>query len=69
MKEGNTMDETKILASLQDISEKFDTMIDLLKKIETNTSSTDSNTGDIYYVKSELEDVNSNIKKVIKKID
>lgn len=63
------MDETKILASLQDISEKFDTMIDLLRKIETNTSSTDSNTGDIYYVKSELEDVNSNIKKVIKKID
>ena len=63
------MDESKILEALQDLSEKFDTMISLLRRIESNTSSTDSNTGDIYYVKSELEDVNSNMKKIIKKLD
>lgn len=63
------MDEAKILAVLQDMSEKFDTAIDLLRKIESNTSSTDSNTGDIYYVKSELEDINSNMKKIIRKMD
>ncbi len=63
------MDEIKVLAMLQEMSEKFDTIIDYLRRIESNTSSTDSNTGDIYYVKSELENVNSNMKKVIQKMD
>lgn len=63
------MDEVKILAMLQDMSEKFDTMIGLLKRIDSNTSSTDSNTGDIYYVKSELENVNSCMKKIMNKMD
>lgn len=63
------MDEVKTLSMLQEMSEKFDTMIDLLKRIESNTSSTESNTGDIYYVKSELEDVNSNIRKVIRNME
>lgn len=63
------MDEVEILAMLQDMSEKFDTMIGLLKRIDSNTSSTDSNTGDIYYVKSELENVNSRMKKIMNKMD
>ena len=63
------MDEVKILSMLQEMSEKFDTIIDLLKRIESNTSSTESHTGDIYYVKSELEDVNSNMRKVIRNME
>lgn len=63
------MEDAELLAMLQGLSEKFDTMIDLLRKIESNTSSTDSNTGDIYYVKSELEDVNTNLRKAINKLD
>jgi hypothetical protein len=63
------MEDVELLAMLQGLSEKFDTMIDLLRKIESNTSSTDSNTGDIYYVKSELEDVNTNLRKAINKLD
>ena len=63
------MDEVKILSMLQEMSEKFDTMIDLLKRIESNTSSTESHAGDIYYVKSELEDVNSNMRKVIRNME
>lgn len=63
------MDDAKLFAMMQKFTEKFDTMIDLLGKIESNTSSTDSNTGDIYYVKSELEDANTNLRKVINKMD
>nr|DAW08484.1 MAG TPA: hypothetical protein [Caudoviricetes sp.] len=63
------MDDAKLFAMMQEFTEKFDTMIDLLGKIESNTSSTDSNTGDIYYVKSELEDANTNLRKVINKMD
>lgn len=63
------MEDAELLAMLHGLSEKFDTMIDLLRKIESNTSSTDSNTGDIYYVKSELEDVNTNLRKAINKLD
>ena len=63
------MEDAKLLAMMQELSEKFDTVIDLLRKIESNTSSTDSNSGDIYYVKSELEDVNTNLIKVINKMD
>ncbi len=63
------MEEVKTLAMLQELSEKFDTMIDLLRKIESNTSSTESNTDDIYYAKSELQDINTNLQKVLNKID
>lgn len=63
------MDEIKFLAMLQEISEKLDTMNDFLKKIERNTSSIDPNTGDIYYTKSELEEINVNIQKMLKKMD
>ena len=61
--------EIKLLAMIQDMSEKFDTIIDLLKRIESNTSSTDSHCGDIYYVKSELEDLNTKASKILKKMD
>lgn len=63
------MEELKTLAMLQELSEKFDTMIDLLRKIESNTSSTESHTDDIYYAKSELQDINTNLQKVLNKID
>ena len=63
------MDDVKTLAVLQELSEKFDTMIDLLRKIESNTCSIESNTGDIYYAKSELEDTNYKLDKIIKKMD
>lgn len=42
------MEEVKTLAMLQELSEKIDTMIDLLRNIESNTSSTESNTDDIF---------------------
>ena len=63
------MEEVKTLAMLQELSEKIDTMIDLLRNIETNTSSTESNTDDIFYAKSELQDINTNLQKVLNKID
>ncbi len=63
------MEEVKTLAMLQELSEKIDTMIDLLRNIESNTSSTESNTDDIYYAKSELQDINTNLQKVLNKID
>lgn len=63
------MEEVKTLAMLQELSEKIDTMIDSLRKIESNTSSTESNTDDIYYAKSELQDINTNLQKVLNKID
>ena len=44
-------------------------MIDLLRNIESNTSSTESNTDDIFYAKSELQDINTNLQKVLNKID
>lgn len=59
---GIDMDEVKILSMLQEMSEKFDTIIALLKKIETNT-------GDIYCVRSELEDVNTNMQRIFNKMD
>ncbi|RHQ09922.1 hypothetical protein [Clostridium sp. AM49-4BH] len=63
------MEEVKTLAMLQELSEKIDTMIDLLRNIESNTSSTESNTDDIFYAKSELQDINTNLQKVLNKID
>lgn len=63
------MEEVKTLAMLQELSEKIDTMIDSLRKIESNTSSIESNTDDIYYAKSELQDINTNLQKVLNKID
>ena len=63
------MEGVKTLAMLQELSEKIDTMIDLLRNIESNTSSTESNTDDIYYAKSELQDINTNLQKVLNKID
>lgn len=63
------MEDAKLFDMMQELSEKFDMMIELLRKIESNTSATDSNTGDIYYVKSELEDANTNLRRVINKLD
>ena len=63
------MEEVKTLAMLQELSEKIDTMIDLLRNIESNNSSTESNTDDIFYAKSELQDINTNLQKVLNKID
>ena len=63
------MEEVKTLAMLQELSEKIDTMIDLLRNIESNTSSTESNTDDIFYAKSELQDINTNLQKVLNKIE
>lgn len=63
------MEEVKTLAMLQELSDKIDTMIDLLRNIESNTSSTESNTDDIFYAKSELQDINTNLQKVLNKID
>ena len=56
------MEEVKTLAMLQELSEKIDTMIDLLRNIESNTD-------DIFYAKSELQDINTNLQKVLNKID
>ena len=68
-KGGSLMDEVKILAMLQEISEKFDTMNDLLQRIESNTSSTESNTSCMYGAKSEIEDLNTKAQKIINIIE
>ena len=68
-KGGSLMDEVKILAMLQEISEKFDTMNDLLQRIESNTSSTESNTSYMYGAKSEIEDLNTKAQKIINIIE
>lgn len=61
------MDGDLLMAILGDISSKLDNITGLLKRIESHTSGTESNTGDIYYVKSELEDVNTILKKNLDK--
>lgn len=61
--------EIKVLATLEELSEKFDMIIDLLKRIESDTGSIRSNTGYIDYVKTELEDLNSKVNKIYRKMD
>jgi hypothetical protein len=67
------MDPDLLMALLGDISEKLTTVVDLLVKIESNTSSidsntssTDSNTYDISGIKNELDDIHDTIKRKLK---
>ncbi|WP_192451697.1 hypothetical protein [Candidatus Galacturonibacter soehngenii] len=58
------MDE--VIALLKNISKSLDSIDSRLIRIESNTSGTESNTGDIYYVKNELEEINTGLKKLKK---
>lgn len=58
------MDSDLLIALLGDISAKLDTTNGLLRDIESNTSSTDTNTSYTWNVKSELEDIHSTIKEI-----
>lgn len=56
--------DNSVLEILREISKKNDAIIELLKGIDMSLDSIESDAGDIYSIKLELEDVNSNIKKL-----
>lgn len=58
------MMDNSVLEILREISKKNDAIIELLKGIDMSLDSIESDAGDIYSIKLELEDVNSNIKKL-----
>ncbi|NLP16768.1 MAG: hypothetical protein GX379_07005 [Clostridiales bacterium] len=68
------MDNDVLMAMLGDISEKLSTIVDLLVRVQSSTSSIESDVGSIKFdtddigsIRSELEDINNTVEIIADK--